>query len=121
MIVKFLSIYPLFIYFTLRIPEIPDWQKPGVEFGWVRFTSSSRFLPAFIFPSENNKTKRKAQQILSNKVDCEMPYELLAATKHEIDAIATPLQVEQTKKLTKTKPYLAAIKKFNHLSETNFE
>lgn len=115
----FSTILP-FTYFSLRIPEIPDWRKPGVEFGWVRFTSSSRFLPAFIYPKEKNQ-KRIAQQILSIGANCQNPIDLLAATKNEVDAIATATQAEKAKKSKKSKPYLAAIKQFNLLNNTTFE
>lgn len=94
---------------------------PGVEFGWVKFTSSSRFLPAFIYPLEHNASKRKAQQLLANGKNVDDAICLLDSKKYEIKAIATPSQVAETKKIAKTKPYLAAIKQFNILNNTKFE
>lgn len=98
----------------MKITDIPDWEKPGVQFGWVKFTNSSRFLPAFIFPLEKGAKIQKARQLLSNGVG------KLAEKSRDVDCIASESQVKQAKKSDKSKPYLAALKQFNLNNKTNF-
>lgn len=92
---------------------VPDWRKPNVYFGWVKLTKNSRFRPAFIFPPEKLTEKHMAQYIQTNGE--------LSSTKHPIEAIATPANVERTKKSKKALPYIKGIQLFNADKKTNYK
>lgn len=70
------------------------------------------FQPAFIFPRETPKAKNMAQYIKTTGE--------LSDTKHPVEAIAKPEELEKAKKAKKSSSYLSAIKKFNDDNNTEF-
>jgi len=91
------------------IIDTPDWRKPNVRFGWVKFDKKGEYQPAFIFPPKKGTQKPMAQSITLKG--------MLSSKKKPFEASATPKQLKEAKKPAL---YLKALKKFNVLNNCQF-
>lgn len=87
------------------------WRKPNVNFGWVKFSRSSRFFPAFIFPKKKDGAIEALQILPKGDLD---------SKKRTVKAVATLAEAEEASKHKKAKPYVDALKIFNTNNKTKF-